>query len=432
MILANFNRSLGSLGLLILLSSTGCSQQSTSHVAIDKDGAFVAHKTDKDGTKIAAINKKTDEDDTQIVAVKKEKTLQTQEITVATVKKEHKPKPASNIEGSIWQRMFSLYALPDIENPRIDEEIEKFLKYPSRLVSVQRRAEPYLYLIMDELEAKKLPGELALLPVIESSYRANVSSPASAAGLWQFIPSTGRSFGLKQNWWYDGRRDVYSSTQAATRYLKQLNKSVDGDWFLTLASYNVGVGNVKKAIKKNKQEELETNYWALDLPKETMDYVPKLLALAKIFANAEKYNLPLKPIPDKPFFKVVNIQSQLDLKKAARLAGMSFKDLFILNPAFNRVITAPDGPHRLLVKIDKAGTFQRKLAKLPENKRVKWTEHKIKEGEDLKTIAKQHKTSVKDLLKVNDLKKQQAKEIKVGKVLKIPPASIKELTKGKA
>lgn len=421
MILANFNRSLGPLGLLILLSSTGCSQQSTSHIAIDKDGAVVAHKLDKDGAKIAIAKKSPTE--------KKEVTKVAVAEKAAVPKKQSVPKSESD---SIWKRMFSLYALPKVKNARIDEEIEKFLKHPSHLVRVQKRAEPYLRLVMDEIEAKKLPGEFALLPIVESAYRANVSSPASAAGLWQFIPSTGRSFGLKQNWWYDGRRDVYSSTQAATRYLKQLNKRVDGDWFLALASYNVGLGNVRKAIRKNEQEELETDYWSLDLPKETMQYVPKLLALAEIFANAEKYKLPLQPIPDKPFFKVVNIKSQLDLKKAARLAGMSFKDMFILNPAFKRVVTAPDGPHRLLVKTDKARTFTRKLAKLPVHKRFKWVEHKIKEGEDLKTIAKKHNTSIKDLLRVNDLKKQQIKNIKVGKVLKIPPAPIKELTKGKA
>ncbi len=420
MILANFNRSLGPLGLLILLSSTGCSQQSTSHIAIDKDGAVVAHKLDKDGAKITIAKKEKPPEEVKKVALVKKP---------AKPKKQPKTEPESD---SIWKRMFSLYALPKVKNPRIDEEIERFLKHPSHLVRVQRRAEPYLHLVMDEIEAKKLPGEFALLPIVESAYRANVSSPASASGLWQFIPSTGRSFGLKQNWWYDGRRDVYSSTQAATRYLKQLNKRVDGDWFLALASYNVGLGNVRKAIRKNKKEELETDYWSLNLPKETMQYVPKLLALAEIFANAEKYRLPLKPIPDKPFFKVVNIKSQLDLKKAARLAGMSFKDMFILNPAFKRVVTAPDGPHRLLVKIDKAGTFKRKLAKLPAHKRFKWVEHKIKEGEDLKTIAKKHKTSLKDLLRVNGLKKQQVKNIKVGKVLKIPPAPIKELTKGKA
>jgi len=333
---------------------------------------------------------------------------------------------------SIWSRMLSLYALPKIDNKRVDIEIQKFLKHPSQLVKIQRRAEPYLYLIMDEIEAKKIPGELALLPIIESSYRANVTSPASAAGLWQFIPSTGLSFGLKQDWWYDGRRDVYASTRAATDYLKQLSKSFDGNWFLALASYNLGIGNVKKAIRKNKAQKLKTDYWALKLPKETRNYVPKLLALAELFANSEKYKLPLKPIADKPFFQIVNIKSQLDLKKAAKMANMTFDEFFVLNPAFNRVITPPNGPHRLLVKVNQAKTFKRKLAKLPKNKRVNWVKHKIKIGENLKTVAKLHKTSIKNLIKINNLKKKDVKNIKVGKVLKIPPAPIKTLVKGNA
>ncbi|NOQ36811.1 MAG: transglycosylase SLT domain-containing protein [Methylococcaceae bacterium] len=421
MILANFNRSLNGLFVLTLLTATGCSQQPISRLTLDQ---ATLHKIDKDGVSLAH---KIDKDGSTIVLAKQETPKAAKKIIVAKKEPKAEPKPES-----IWSRMISLYAFPKVDNARVDEEVKKFLKHPSHLVRVQRRAEPYLHLIMDEIEAKKLPGELALLPIIESSFRANVSSPASAAGLWQFIPSTGRSFGLKQNWWYDGRRDVYSSTQAATRYLKQLHKSFKGDWFLALASYNVGLGNVRKAIKKNKAEELESDYWALNLPKETEDYVPKLLALAKIFANAEKYNLPLKSIPDKPFFKVVNIKSQIDLKKAAIMAGMKFNDFFVLNPAFNRVITAPNGPHRLLVKADKVKAFKRKLAKLPKSKRVNWVKHKVAEGEDLKAIAKKHKTTIKNLLKVNNLKKKQIKEIKVGKTLKIPPVSIKVLTKGKA
>ncbi len=431
MILADFNRSLSYLLFLITLTTSGCSQQSTSHIAIntlDKDGVVIVQNINKDGV-IIAKNKKT------LIKKNSDKQLAKKASAISLVKNRAsnslKRKRVINKDGteSIWSRMFSLYALPEIDNKRVDAEIKKFLRHPSHLVKIQRRAEPYLRLIMDEIEAKKIPGELALLPIIESSYRANVTSPASAAGLWQFIPSTGLSFGLKQNWWYDGRRDVYASTQAATHYLKQLSKSFDGNWFLALASYNVGIGNVKKAIKRNKKADLKTDYWTLKLPKETQDYVPKLLALAKLFANAEKYKLPLQSIPDRPFFQVIKIKSQLDLKKAAKMANMKFNDFFVLNPAFNRVITPPNGPYRLLVKVDQAKTFKRKLAKLPKNKRVDWVKHKVKEGENLKVIAKLYKTSIKDIIKINNLRKKEIKNIDVGKVLKMPPAPIKTLVR---
>ena len=494
MILANSNRSLSYLLLLITLTTSGCSQQLTSPIAIntlDKDGILITRSVNKDGGIIAKNKKilvKKDSDNPLIKKLstasilkktptasllkktrtasllkkiptaslsKKTRTasLSKKTRTVSLLKKTRtasllkktrtasllkktrtaslKKQPSTNKNGaqSIWSRMFSLYALPDIDNERVDKEIKKFLKHPSHLVKIQRRAEPYLHLIMDEIEAKKIPGELALLPIIESSYRANVTSPASAAGLWQFIPSTGLSFGLKQNWWYDGRRDVYASTQAATHYLKKLSKSFDGNWFLALASYNVGIGNVKKAIKRNKKADLKTDYWTLKLPKETRDYVPKLLALAKLFANAEKYKLPLQSIPDKPFFQVINIKSQLGLKKAAKMANMKFDDFFILNPAFNRVITPPNGSHRLLVSVNHAKTFKRKLAKLPKNKRVNWIEHKVKAGENLKAIAKLHKTSINNIIKTNNLRKKEIKKIEVGKILKMPPAPIKTLVK---
>ncbi|MDQ7089180.1 MAG: transglycosylase SLT domain-containing protein [Methylococcales bacterium] len=460
MILANSNRSLRYLLFLSALSTSGCSQQATKYVSIntfDKDGVIIS-QLDKDGVFVAKNKNKNEKLEKialkkvalkenialkkvalekislQKIAIKKElpKKQIKERKTVNLVKETKRTELNKDGTQSIWSRMFALYALPDIDNKRVDEEMKKFLKHPSHLVKIQRRAEPYLHLIMDEIESKNIPGELALLPIIESSYRANVTSPASAAGLWQFIPSTGLSFGLKQNWWYDGRRDVYASTRAATKYLKKLSKSFDGDWFLALASYNVGIGNVKKAIRRNKKQDLNTNYWSLKLPKETRDYVPKLLALAKLFANAEKYKLPLKSIPDRPFFKVVNIGSQLGLSKAAKMANMKFDEFFILNPAFNRVTTPPNGPHRLLVKIRDAKNFKYRLNKLPKNQRVDWIKHKIKKGDSLKIIAKLHKTHIKDIVKINKLNREQVKNIEVGKVLKIPPASIRTLVKTRA
>ena len=185
-----------------------------------------------------------------------------------------------------------------------------------------------------KLKLKNIPGELALLPIVESAFKPHAISKSKAMGLWQFMPATGRFFGLKQNWWYDGRKDIYASTQAATTYLKQLGTLYDNDWSLALAAYNAGKGTIGKAIRRNKKKNLATDYWSLSLYNETMEYVPKLLAIAEIFANAEKYNIPLYPIPNKPYFAIVNTEIQLDLNMAAEMANMGAEDFFILKPWF--------------------------------------------------------------------------------------------------
>ena len=211
-------------------------------------------------------------------------------------------KTASNHKNTVWERMLSLYSLPEINNPRVDRELYWYLDHPAALAIIQQRAEPYLSHILDEIEAKNMPGELALLPVVESAFVPDAYSKADASGLWQFVPATGREYGLQQNDWYDGRKDIYASTKAATTYLKELNVTFDGDWLLALASYNCGKGRVKKSIDKNIEQKLPTDYWSLDLPAETEDYVPRLLAIAKIFGNADEYKVNLQHIPNRPYF----------------------------------------------------------------------------------------------------------------------------------
>ncbi|MCX7098441.1 MAG: transglycosylase SLT domain-containing protein [Methylococcales bacterium] len=279
-------------------------------------------------------------------------------------------KTASTHKNTVWERLLSLYSLPDVNNARIDRELYWYLEHPASLAILQQRAEPYLSHILDEIEAKNMPGELALLPVVESAFVPDAYSKADASGLWQFVPSTGREYGLQQNDWYDGRRDIYASTQAATTYLKELSDSFDGDWLLALASYNCGKGRVKKSIARNEYRNLPTDYWSLDLPEETEDYVPRLLAIAKLFANADEYNIHLQHIPNRPYFEVVDIKSPLDLHKAAQLANTPLHSFLKLNPGFNRSSTAPHGPHRLLVPVDKVQAFKRNLAMLPYSERV--------------------------------------------------------------
>jgi membrane-bound lytic murein transglycosylase D len=285
----------------------------------------------------------------------------------------HFPKRLKNLfshHDTVWERMISLYSFPEVENERVDAELSYYLSHPDYIARIQERAAPYMHLILDEIEAKNLPGELALLPVVESAFIPEAYSRSAASGLWQFIPATGRLFGLEQNAWYDGRRDVYASTVAATTFLKELSETFNGDWFLALASYNYGKGNVGKAIARNEYQGLPTDYWSLDLPKETSDYVPRLLAIAKLFANAERYNIHLSKIPNKPYCEVVNVGSQLDLDKAAELANTPLSHFLKLNPCFKKGSTAPYGPHRLLVPIAHAQSFKQNLARLPFEERV--------------------------------------------------------------
>ena len=337
--------------------------------------------------------------------------------------RKHKFKTASTHKNTIWERLLSLYSLPDIKNPRIDRELYWYLEHPTSLAILQQRAEPYLHHILDEIEAKNIPGELALLPVVESAFVPDAYSKADASGLWQFIPSTGKEYGLKQNDWYDGRRDVYASTKAATTYLKELSETFDGDWLLALASYNCGKGRVKKSIERNQYLNLPTDYWSLDLPEETENYVPKLLAIAKLFANADEYNIHLQHIPNRPYFEVVDIQSPLDLHKAAQLANTPLYTFLKLNPGFNRSSTAPEGPHRLLVPVAQAQTFKKNLAMLPYSERVTINrydeervvairgdsikaipaQYKVKSGKNLASIANRNHTTINSLRQANHL-----------------------------
>jgi len=316
-----------------------------------------------------------------------------------------------------WQYLISLFSIPEQNNERINKAVAWYLAHPKYIHTIQTRAEPYLFAIIQAVEKKGLPGEFALLPAVESGFKAHAYSHARAAGLWQFIPSTGKIFGLEQNWWYDGRRDIYASTEAATDYLQKLGKLFNNDWLLALASYNAGQGSVGRSVKRNLAKHQPTDFWSLKLPKETQRYVPKLLALAKIFANAEHYGVSLKTLEHKPAFRAVDLGSQMDLSKAALLSDMTLEELFHLNPGYNRGFTPPKGPHRLLIPVDKAETFAQKLSTLSSKDRIQWKRHKVISGDSLSTIAYRYNTRVKVIREVNFLKKDT---IRVGSYLFIP------------
>jgi len=321
----------------------------------------------------------------------------------------------------LWQRIRDGYGIPQAMplHTATQKQLDWFVKHPDYIDRVVERARPYLHYIVDQLEQRNMPMEIALLPIVESGFQPFAYSHGRAAGIWQFIPGTGRLYGLKQNWWYDGRRDVIASTGAALDYLEKLYNDF-GDWQLALAAYNSGEGTVGRAIKRNRKADKATDFWSLDLPKETSAYVPKLMAVALLVKQPAQYNITLSPIDNSPFLTVVDVGSQIDLALAAQLAEISTDDMYQLNPGFNQWATTPDGPHRLVVPLEKADVFQQGLEALPGDERVQWTRHKIQSGESLGGIAKHYKTTVAVIKEANGL---GSNNIRAGRHLLIPIAS---------
>ena len=347
---------------------------------------------------------------------------ETQENQLAEIPEPVEPKVEITIKPvtDLWQRIRVGYAIPQPSlHKKTQQQLDWFVKHPEYMARVVERARPYLHYIVDQIEQRNMPLELALLPIVESGFQPFAYSHGRAAGLWQFIPGTGKAYGLEQNWWYDGRRDVIESTRAALDYLQKLHNDF-GDWQLALAAYNCGEGTVGKAIWRNQQAGKPTDFWSLKLPKETSAYVPKLMAVAHLIQQPEQYNLSLSPIDNDPFLTVVETGSQIDLALAAKLAGTTTDEIYQLNPGYNRWATTPTGPHRLVLPLDKAAAFQLNLANLPADERVQWTRHKIKSGESLGVIAQHYKTTTAILKQANGLKNNT---IRAGRHLLIPVAS---------
>ncbi|RZR49596.1 LysM peptidoglycan-binding domain-containing protein [Vibrio vulnificus] len=319
-------------------------------------------------------------------------------------------------QEDVWQRIAMQLSLEVPDHEKVDYYRTWYLKHPNHLKTVSQRATPFLYLITEKIEARDLPLELALLPVVESSFDPFAYSHGSAAGLWQFVPGTGKMYGLEQNFWYDGRRDVAAATDAALDYLTYLNKRFDGNWNHAIAAYNSGGGRVSSAIRKNNKLGEPTDFFSLDLPKETSGYVPKLLALADIIANQEKYGIDIPAIPNQPVLTLVDPKEQLDLAIAAQYAGLPVKELQSYNPAYNQWSTAPEGPFQLLIPVDKAEEF---LAKVEENrgKGMKMVRYKVRSGDTLSVLAEKHNTTSEVIRTANSL---NGNNIRVGQYLLIP------------
>jgi membrane-bound lytic murein transglycosylase D len=336
------------------------------------------------------------------------------------LKPRNKPaQAASDAPYTLWARIREGFLLDPavIDNPRIDQQRLAFASQPRYFEWSSDRSRRYLHYVVEQLDAREMPLELALLPFVESSYNPLAYSSAHAAGLWQFIPSTGQVYSLRQDWWYDGRRDVTASTQAALDYLTRLNELFDGDWLLALAAYNCGEGCVGRAIKRNESLGLPTDYWNLQLPRETMNYVPKLLALAQIIESPSLYGTSLPEILDEPYFAEVTVDTQIDLHKAAELAAISTEEFMHLNPAFKRRVTAPTGPYQLLVPVANAEQFSAALAELPAEERVDYRRYNVRRGDTLSQIAKRYQLSVDVIRDVNDIR---GNTLQVGQTLMLP------------
>ena len=332
-----------------------------------------------------------------------------------------KPSPAAHRVTNLWQRIRNGFKLNHhLEQPRVQRELNWYVHHPGYLNRVATRATRYLYYIVDQIQKRHLPTELALLPIVESAYDPFAYSHGRASGLWQFIPATGKRYGLSINYWMDGRRDIPAATNAALDYLQRLHDSLGDSWYLALAAYNTGEGNVRTSMLKNARRHKPQDFWSLDLLPETRAYVPRLLAISALVADPEKYGIHLKAIPNKPYWEKVHIASQIDLAKAAQLAGISIEELYLLNPGYNRWSTSPDGPHRLLIPIDKADEFKKHLAALPPDQRVSFRRHKIHRGENLGLIASRYHVTIHVLKQVNHL---HSNIIRAGKFILIPVAT---------
>jgi len=323
--------------------------------------------------------------------------------------------------ADLFDRMRAGFNLDDVERVAVDQQLNWYAAHPDYLERAFGRAELYLYHIVTELEARNMPLEIALLPVVESAFEPYAYSRARASGLWQFIPGTGSRYGLKQDWWYDGRRDVVESTRAALDYLQSLHDEFNGDWLLAIAAYNCGEMNVERALDANRAKGKPLDFWSLKLPKETQAYVPKLLAMRRLVSDPETYDISISPIPNQPYFARVETRGQIDLKLAAEIAGVTDEELYELNPAFHRWATDPSGPHFLLLPVDGAQVFTQNVSQLSEDQRMHAQTYTVGRGDSVASVAKRFNTTVNVVREMNDL---PSGPLTVGSDLHVPSASV--------
>ena len=318
--------------------------------------------------------------------------------------------------SDVWDKVRSGFCLDTVYSSRVDREIQWFQNNKSFLYRSIERAKPFLYHVIVELEKNNLPFELALLPIVESGYQPYAYSPSKAAGIWQFIPPTAREYGLKKNWWYDGRRDIFASTKAASHFLRDMKRHFKGDWLLAIASYNTGAGNVGKSIKKANYTLGNKTFWDLKLPRETEIYVPKLIALRDIISNPGSYGITIPSLPNKPITKFVKIKHPIDFYTISVLSGVDESTIHQLNPGFSAWYFLPTMQKRLLLPSKSADLFIKrysKLIKLIYSSKI----HKVEKGDTLSRISRIYNVSIKSIKVLNNLKSDL---IRIDQKLKLP------------
>ncbi|MCJ7815816.1 MAG: LysM peptidoglycan-binding domain-containing protein, partial [Xanthomonadales bacterium] len=332
------------------------------------------------------------------------------------------PVPANGLEAhvhdSVWERLAHNFSLQDCSAHQQNLDwAQWYADRPEYMARIFKRAEPWIYFITNEIEERGLPGELALLPIVESAYDPFAYSRGRALGTWQFIAGTGRNYGLNQNWWYDGRRDVWSSTEAALDYLSTMADMFEGDWLLALAGYNSGEHRVARQVKKNQAAGKPTDFWNLKLPTETRGYVPKLLGLTCLFQNPEQYKFTIPKTPDEQVIAAVDIGQQADLVLVAQMAEVPIDVLFTLNPGYNRWATSPDGPYRVVLPVESADLLETRLEKLNASVLMRWDQVVVANGDTLSEISARHHVPVSVLRSSNKL---NGDVIHVGQKLRLP------------
>ncbi len=307
----------------------------------------------------------------------------------------------SNMDSNLWSRIRQGFQLRNLSGPLVEANTRWYQQRPQYVTRMLDRARRYLYHVVQEVQKRGMPTEIALLPMVESAFNPQAYSNAHAAGLWQFIPSTARLYGLKESPWYDGRRDVIAGTDAALNYLQKLFLDF-GSWDLALAAYNCGEGCVARAMQHNAARGLPTNYQNLPLPAETKNYVPKLMAMKQLIEDPEAFGVDLAPLPDSPYFTKISLDTgNIDVNTAARLAGMSTRDFLALNPAFPRKLIHAHNQVTVLVPVDKASEFQ---SNLEQGDWDRWEPYQARRGESLDAVAQKFNVDAQRLAEHNILR----------------------------
>ncbi len=302
----------------------------------------------------------------------------------------------------LWDRMRAGFAMQDLDDEYVRKWEQFYAGKPDYMQRVVDRGSKYWFYIVTEIERRGMPLEIALLPVIESAFVTHANSTAAASGIWQFIPSTGKHFGMKQDWWADSRRDITQATKGALDYLQKLH-SMFGDWHLALASYNWGEGSVGRAVAANQAAGKGVDYASLNMPNETRNYIPKLQAVKNIVMNPGAFNLKLTAVPNQPYFKTITLGKPMDVDKAVKMAEISKDEFVALNPAHNRPVIGGRDEHQILLPADKADLF---LSRLESGDRalVSWMAYKTKAGDRLDALATRFGISVDSLRAVNGIR----------------------------